>query len=182
MIEKTGITPHTAECLLSCFDSIIEDEEIKGKVSKNFFELQRCELIDVPTIYLREEDTFKPLEKLSIGQVCSAILSIALLQKDRPLIIDQPEDELDHSYIMESVVKKLTEMKTKRQFIIATHNQNIPVLGNSEQIFKVRKVPGRENCEIEKSGGFEKMIENILTLEGGKEAFLRRKEKYLIND
>ena len=179
VMERSGITRNTAEKLFNIFESKIDNEgEIKGKSSKKFFKLQRTKLIDVPTIFLKEEDVFKPLENLSIGQVCSAVLSLALLQKERPLIIDQPEDELDHAYIMNDIVEKFVAMKDKRQFIVATHNQNIPVLGNSEHIFKVRKISGRENCEIEQCGGIENMLDKIIALEGGKEAFLRRKEKY----
>ena len=76
----------------------------------------------------------RPLQRLSAGQRSTAILLLALLESDGPLILDQPEDDLDNRFIYEGVVRRLRDTKEQRQFLIATHNANIPVLGDSEQI------------------------------------------------
>ena len=82
----------------------------------------------------REHPDPRPLGRLSAGQRSMAILLLALLQSDDPLILDQPEDDLDNRFIYEGVVRRLRETKEQRQFVIATHNANIPVLGDAEQI------------------------------------------------
>jgi len=60
--------------------------------------------------------------------------SYYLLESDAPLVIDQPEDDLDNRFITEVVVPKMGDEKRRRQFIFSTHNANIPVLGDAELI------------------------------------------------
>ena len=102
-----------------------------------------------------------------------------MFERDITLIIDQPEDSLDNSFIYKEVVKNIRKIKNKRQLIIATHNANIPVLGDSELI-SVMTSNGRNGFVTER-GIIDKNkikihVQNIL--EGGKEAFERRKLKY----
>ena len=94
------------------------------------------------------------------------------------IIIDQPEDDLDNQTIYDDVIKVLRDLKTKTQFIFATHNPNIPVLGDSEQIiscaFENQKISailgGIDDIDIRK---------HIVTImEGGDEAFRKRKDIY----
>ena len=70
----------------------------------------------------------------SPDQKSAAILAFILNSGENPLIIDQPEDDLDNSLIYSLVVKSIRKMKSKRQIIIVTHNPNIPVLGDAEGI------------------------------------------------
>ncbi|WP_243669933.1 hypothetical protein [Methanoculleus chikugoensis] len=101
------------------------------------FELEIVELEDRITIELNDH-SWKEISKCSDGQKCTTILAIAMCERDFPLIIDQPEDSLDNSFIYSQVVKILREIKNHRQLIIATHNANIPVLGDAELILVMR--------------------------------------------
>jgi len=117
----------------------------------------------------------------SLGQRASALILFVLGQKENDVIvIDQPEDDLDNQTIYEDVIKLIREIKPSVQFIFATHNPNIPVLGDAEQIHACSF--SDEKIDIQ-SGALDdaeqqKRIVNIM--EGGKEAFDRRKEIYQI--
>ena len=89
---------------------------------------------DIPIVYLDDKpqekgSAFRPLHELSPGQRCSTVLPILLLNGRSPLIIDQPEDNLDNRLIRQVIVNVLGSIKLRRQVIVATHNPNIPVLG-----------------------------------------------------
>ena len=75
-----------------------------------------------------------PIEQASPGQRSTAMLALALSSGDEPLIIDQPEDDLDNRFIYDEVVKILSLVCRSRQVIVATHNANIPILGDAELI------------------------------------------------
>jgi len=77
---------------------------------------------------------WQTLEDLSTGQKATAVLLLLLLESSAPLVVDQPEDDLDNRFISDGVVPKMREEKRRRQFIFATHNANIPVLGDAELI------------------------------------------------
>lgn len=160
---------------------------------KDLLRLERTRCDDIAAIQLLVDDIYRNLDELSEGEKCTAILSIIFLDENRPLVIDQPEDELDHDFIMSNVVNTLTDVKqssdqldstykprTGRQFIIATHNQNIPVLGNAELVIRMQKIQGSEQCRVLTAYGLEhpEAIQQVLSLEGGKVAFERRREKY----
>ena len=84
-----------------------------------------------------------PVGQLSDGQKHTILLTIALLaESNDPLIIDQPEDDLDNAFIFSSVVRTLRYIKERRQVFIVTHNANIAVLGDSEIIFPMRRDGG----------------------------------------
>jgi predicted ATPase len=123
----------------------------------------------------------KSLEKHSLGQRASALILFLLAQKEtNVLIIDQPEDDLDNQTIYDDVIKELKKIKGQMQFIFATHNANIPVLGDSEKV--VACTYGEKKIEIH-SGTIDnhetqKFIVDIM--EGGEEAFSRRKNIYSI--
>jgi ABC-type lipoprotein export system ATPase subunit len=144
--------------------------------------LQVCNMDAIPHILLKKagESSFTELQKLSLGEKCSAILSIALLQKDKPLVIDQPEDELDPSFIGENIVEAIRKVKGQRQLVFCTKDPNIPVLGDAELVLKVRKEPGVPFCRVEAQGSLEEpeVMRHIQGLEGGVEAFEKRRRKY----
>ena len=115
----------------------------------------------------------------SLGQRASALIIFILTRGGHDLImIDQPEDDLDNQTIYEDVIKLIREIKPQVQFILATHNPNIPVLADAELV----QVCSFTNEKIEISSGsidepnIQEQIINIM--EGGKEAFDRRKEIY----
>ncbi len=127
----------------------------------------------------RSDDLFKETGHLSKGQKCTAILTLVLLESDRPLVIDQPEDDLDNRFVVDDVVKKLRAEKEKRQFIIATHNANITISADSELILAL-DADDKHGWE-QTSGSIDdqkvkEAVEKII--EGGKDVFLLRKEKY----
>src|SRR5439155_7803119 len=104
--------------------------------------LMRIEELELPpTTAIRlntapagEPPAWQALEELSTGQKATAVLLLLLLESDAPLIVDQPEDDLDNRFITEGVVPRMREEKQRRQFIFSTHNANIPVLGDAELI------------------------------------------------
>jgi hypothetical protein len=132
-----------------------------------------------------EPPTWQVLEDLSTGQKATAVLLLLLLESDAPLIVDQPEDDLDNRFITEGVVPRMREEKQRRQFVFSTHNANIPVLGDAELIVGLsasgEAEHGRARMASEHMGSIDakpvrELVEEIL--EGGKEAFERRRRKY----
>ena len=87
----------------------------------------------------------RPIGELSPGQRCSAIRPIPLLNGRGPLIIDQPEDNLDTRLIRQVIVKILASVKLRRQVIVATHNPDLPVHGDVEQAVVLRAVEERQS-------------------------------------
>lgn len=121
----------------------------------------------------------KPLKKHSLGQRATALILFLLAQKETDvLIIDQPEDDLDNQTIYEDVIKEIKSLKGNMQFIFATHNANIPVLGDSEKVVactyaeeQIKVHSGTIDCRET-----QKRIINIM--EGGREAFNKRRNIY----
>ncbi|MDZ7690681.1 MAG: hypothetical protein U5K69_06025 [Balneolaceae bacterium] len=79
-----------------------------------------------------EPEQYKNSEQLSMGQRCTTVLPIIFAVSENPLIIDQPEDNLDNEYISDTIREIIKEQKENRQLIFVTHNPNIPVLSNAE--------------------------------------------------
>ena len=120
---------------------------------------------------------FKDASDLSRGQKCTALLPILLARRDNPLIIDQPEDNLDNHFIFETVVNAVRRIKKRRQMIFITHNANIPVLAEAELVL-VMTSDGKVGA-IEKWGSVDDCREQIIDLlEGGREAFELRSKRY----
>ncbi|MFO7862902.1 MAG: AAA family ATPase [Salinivirgaceae bacterium] len=119
------------------------------------------------------------LKDHSLGQRASALIIFLLTLKESDLIIiDQPEDDLDNQTIYNDVIKVLKELKNTSQFIFATHNPNIPVLGDCEQVVSCRYDSNiiETNLGSIDDESIRKEIVNIM--EGGKEAFNNRKRIY----
>ncbi len=139
--------------------------------------LETVELIDEPKIELNDNGHYKDSRSLSTGQKCTAILPILLMESEKPLIIDQPEDNLDNRFVSETVVKNLRSVKCHRQLIFVTHNPNIPVLGDADGVF-VLDSDGKAG-RLVKNGNVDECKSEIITLlEGGEDAFVQRKERY----
>lgn len=124
----------------------------------------------------------KPTEALSIGQRGTLLLKVflATATAKQVFIIDQPEDNLDNAFIMNELVPLIREAKKSRQIIMSTHNANLVVNADAEQVVVAQldqQVPryisgGIENPEI------NTLIRDIL--EGGEIAFKHREQKYQI--
>lgn len=141
------------------------------------YTIETVALDDQPSIELLDGDTFKESTHLSTGQRCTTILPILLTQSERPLLIDQPEDNLDNAFVYETIVRALKAIKGSRQVIFVTHNPNIPVLGEAERVF-VFSSDGQHST-LKQVGTVDECREQIeRILEGGREAFLLRKARY----
>ncbi len=115
----------------------------------------------------------------SLGQRASALIIFILTQRDNDIIIiDQPEDDLDNQTIYKEVIKELIKLKNKTQFIFATHNANIPVLGDCEQIVVCNYEEDKINIQTGSIDNHD-MQDNIINImEGGEEAFDKRRDIY----
>ncbi len=163
-------------------NNAILEAKSKAETFKDLFFDNLNELLSfqVPNSY---EVTYhgKPLKSHSLGQRASAMMLFILSQRDNDLLlIDQPEDDLDNQTIYEDVVKLLRDIKSGQQFIFATHNANFPVLGDAEYI----SACSFHDDSISVHGGSidckESQQKVIDIMEGGKEAFDRRKIIYQI--
>lgn len=173
LLEKDwGMTPITAERL--------------SKISnKQIMEIEEFKIDDLVSIELNvssiEEPVYKKLDSLSTGQQCTALLHMLLLDNQDPLLLDQPEDNLDNAFIAERIVTQVRDAKLTRQFIFATHNANIPIFGDAEWIGVLESTNENATLPIQNQGSIDQPnIQNLAAkiLEGGEDAFNRRKEKY----
>jgi len=123
----------------------------------------------------------KELQHHSLGQRASALILFVLSQQDNDLvIIDQPEDDLDNQTIYNDVIKLIRELKPNHQFIFATHNANIPVLGDAEQICVCKYYDNKVQTNIGSIDSNEIQKDIIDIMEGGRDAFEQRKKVYNI--
>ena len=149
------------------------------------FELERIIPDDSLSLELQFGDDYRPLERLSAGQRATALLLLLFALEGRILVLDQPEDDLDNVFVYEDIVQLLREIKAvdssspSRNLIIATHNANIPVLGDSELVVALEVEDAKSNVVGDGSIDDPAMRELIKSvMEGGEEAFQRRAEKY----
>jgi hypothetical protein len=169
----------TTQISLEWADKIIE----KLYFWNTIFDLQALAKQPKPVITVRTKSMPSkeiPVLQLSDGQRHTILLTIAMLAESNvPLIIDQPEDDLDNAFIFSSIVTTLRAIKERRQVILVTHNANIAVLGDSELILPMFR---EDDCGKAKDRGSidtsatKKCVMDIL--EGGPDAFERRKEIY----
>lgn len=169
-------------------------ENLAGAGESTFMKIEELELPPTTDLFLntsgdQRDEVWQSLDQLSKGQKATAVLLLLLLDSDAPLIIDQPEDDLDNRFISEVIVEKMRESKRRRQFVFSTHNANIPVLGDAELILgldatgEVDDVEGVGHAFIDPehmgsidSSPVRTLVEEVL--EGGKDAFERRRRKY----
>jgi ABC-type cobalamin/Fe3+-siderophores transport system ATPase subunit len=129
-----------------------------------------------------ESETFKSISNASPGQKSAAILTLLLSHGEGPLVLDQPEDDLDNYLIYDLIVEQLLHSKDNRQIIVVTHNANIPVNGDSEQIIIMDSES--KLIKLKDSGTIENVIikdEICKVMEGGTEAFEMRSKRYIRN-
>lgn len=149
----------------------------------SLYEIEEMQLDDITEIALNVNGNFKNMRNLSKGQQCTALLNILLVENTDLLIIDQPEDNLDNSFIAESFVDSIRKFKSDRQYIFATHNANIPVFGDAELIVTLTEEDGKGKVIESGIGSIDsKNVKQhvIKLLEGGKEAFEIREKKYKV--
>ncbi len=175
--KKYGLLPSQAESIAKAGDAV--SMRIEG------LDMPSTTRIELNTAAPGERENWQTLDRLSTGQKATAVLLLLLLESDAPLLVDQPEDDLDNRFIFEEIVPRMREEKRRRQFIFSTHNANIPVLGDAELILgldtsgetdavQVRIAP--EHMASIDAPPVRKLVEELL--EGGREAFERRRRKY----
>ena len=151
--------------------------------------IERCDFEDRPEITVtkpvvtaagKKAYARRDFSKLSLGQQQSVLLSILLFSKSsEPLVIDQPEDNLDSEFIYKTFVRSLRRVKETRQVIVVTHNANIAVLGDAELIVPLRA--SSEQSVIRDRGSIDNPATKDLActiLEGSQEAFRKRQRMY----
>lgn len=119
-----------------------------------------------------------PVSQGSQGQRSAALLAFLLSFGEEPLVLDQPEDDLDNHLIYDLIVKQIRENKLRRQLLIVTHNPNIVVNGDAEEVHVMEF--GRGQCYVKQSGSLQNKAvreEVCQVMEGGREAFRRRWER-----
>ena len=120
------------------------------------------------------------LEELSGGQRVSVLLSLLLrTNDDRPLVIDQPEDELDNRFLFDTVLPVLKRLKGRRQIIVATHDANIVVNGDADQVIRLEATANRGQVAVAGAIDDPEVRDAIVrTVDGGDDAFRLRRLKY----
>ncbi len=153
------------------------------------FRLERAAVFDRPRLTVtklvtdsagKKHPRTREFRQLSLGQQQSVLLAVMLSADSKtPLIIDQPEDNLDGEFIYQSVIPVLRRAKERRQVIVVTHNANIAVLGDAEQIIVMRA--SNEKGVIVSRGSIDDLPTReaaCALLEGSREAFHRRARIY----
>lgn len=170
---------------IHCSNSDVVDSVIDQRFTKHIQTL-RPEQIDRIQVWfpndflevkysLKGQARFSSVEQGSPGQKTAALLAFIFSYGEEPLLLDQPEDDLDNHLIYDLIVTQLKKIKSKRQVIIATHNANIVVNGDAENI--VALDIRRGSTQIVAQGGLqEKAIRDQVCriMEGGKDAFRLR--------
>lgn len=174
-------------------ERVLQDADIQNIffniLEENHYEDLECLSYDdlpqiIVTKFIQQDGVNKPIIKsisqLSLGQQQSVLLGILMLSdSNKPLLIDQPEDNLDSEFIFKTIVSNLRKIKEHRQVIIVTHNPNIAVLGDAELIIPLRSTS--VHSIVDNAGS----VDNLATinqccqiLEGGESAFKQRKNVY----
>ena len=177
LISAYGFPPGAAERIAGAgLDLHMRIEEV---------ELPATTHIELNTAADGEPAAWQTLDALSTGQKATAILLLLLLDSEAPLVVDQPEDDLDNRFITESIVPIMRREKRRRQFVFSTHNANIPVLGDADLILGLaasgEAKDGQARIAPKHMGAIDsrpvrELVEE--TLEGGKDAFEMRRSKY----
>ena len=134
---------------------------------------------DEITLSLLDGQEYKTTDALSTGQRCTAVLPVLLNHHGDVLVIDQPEDHLDNAFITDTLVTTLLRRHVNDQWIFATHNPNIPVLGEANRVILMDS-NGR-NAFAALSGALDAppVVDAITrVMEGGRDAFQRRAAFY----
>jgi DNA repair ATPase RecN len=147
-----------------------------GERLERLLELQETPWDDYETILLDGG----PVNEKSPGQRSSAMLPLIALAEDTPLVIDQPEDNLDKRLIGTVLMKVLAELKEKRQITVCTHDPNILVGGDAEQVIVLEAESNRKG-KVGDHGSIDndRIVNTVIDLlEGGAEAFETRQRRY----
>ena len=165
---------------LGCSETVARRLRERIDESKRY-ELRALRCPDRYVLFVRVDDnTYRRVDELSGGRRVSVLLSLLLDTDDaRPLVIDQPEDELDNHFLLETVLPALRRLKGRRQVIVATHDANIVVNGDAEQVVALEA--DADHGHVAVAGAIEEpRVRRVIveTVDGGERAFELRKTKY----
>jgi len=172
----------------SLHDDTLANNPYDGRFSRLIRELTPSQMDSIDLLYPEDQiemkykgrdGNFKSLSVASAGQKTTAILTFILSFGDVPLILDQPEDDLDNRLVYDLIVDKIRQIKENRQVIIVTHNANIPVNGDAEYVVSLSS--DTHNLKIQAEGTVESdYVKNEIceVMEGGVEAFKTRAKRY----
>lgn len=190
-----GNVENGIEKVRDLFLKIRADEEISINISRQFITLVKLmndSQIDEIKLLIPEDEidvqykttarsNYKSLSTASAGQKTTAILTFILSFGRAPLILDQPEDDLDNRLVYDLIVDRLKKSKENRQIIVVTHNANIPVNGDAEYIISMdsesKKLKVLHSGTVEQDS-IKKEICDVM--EGGDKAFEMRSKRYNI--
>lgn len=174
--------------------SLLNNEEIDNilfKLNDNFAyeDLESLAYDDLPQITVtkivetdngQKRTLTRKISQLSLGQQQSVLLGILMLSDSvKPLLIDQPEDNLDSEFIYKTIVSTLRKIKEHRQVIVVTHNPNIAVLGDAELIIPLKSTNNKSTVISSGSIDDKHTIDMCCQiLEGGESAFKQRQKIY----
>lgn len=179
------------ERLAACLDSdTLDDVGMSSAVQETFRESmtrsrrRRMAALRCPDRYfleLRVDDGgYRRLDELSGGQRVGVLLTLLLETiDDRPLVIDQPEDELDNRFLFDTVLPALRKLRARRQVIVATHNANFVVNGDADMVLQLEATA--HHGRVAAAGTIEDQDVRaaiVRTVDGGEEAFRLRRRKY----
>jgi hypothetical protein len=163
---------------------ISDQKKIAPKLSPDgWLDLSLTPLLDHPTFeYRSKEGEYIPFSSASAGQQATALLTTLLSQPGMPLVIDQPEDDLD-SETVQYIVSKIWVSKGSRQLLFASHNANLVVNGDADLVLvcAYSSLGDQSAGTIKVQGAIDmgEVRDEITTvMEGGEKAFRLRKEKY----
>ncbi|WP_024603931.1 MULTISPECIES: AAA family ATPase [unclassified Pseudoalteromonas] len=141
----------------------------------------------IATVKLEDEVTFelldgsetKDLSELSTGQRCTVILPVILEHRESSLIVDQPEDHIDNAFIVDTLIASIRRRHGQGQTIVTTHNANVPVLGEAEEVIHLNS-DGTRGYVMANGPLLETKIVDAISsvMEGGREAFKCRANFY----
>lgn len=183
--DKTQLIPETPSLLKCGFNDGNKTRIIELLKPENWLQIATTENEFTPEFkYITNNQMGDEIlfSEASAGQQATALLTVLLNQSGAPLIIDQPEDDIDNRAIDE-IIKNIWKAKTKRQLIFTSHNANLVVNGDAELVicFDYREAEVQTRGIIKAEGAIDsKIVKDEITsvMEGGEKAFRLRKDKY----
>lgn len=195
VIKGSGVTARNLEAIIHSYNDFVEiyqdidsadsklqqilaDAQLQKFKEAFYTNLRDLLTYQVPNLYILKYKG-KNIAEHSLGQRASALVVFLLARRENDLIIiDQPEDDIDNQSIYQDVIRELNQLKDQAQFVFATHNPNIPVLGECEQVFCCRYVQGKIDLQVGSIDRPDIQEAIIEIMEGGREAFEQRTRKY----
>jgi type III restriction enzyme len=181
--DESSVLPETPHLIAAGFTKPDTQKIAERLTVENWLDLSLVELEDIPVFEFRQRETdYIKFRDASAGQQATALLTVLLNQKGPPLIIDQPEEDLDNQVVLD-VVEELWRAKTNRQIIVSSHNANTVVNGDADLVIccDYRRAGDQSGGRLKCQGAIDVAVmrrEITSVMEGGQTAFRLRKEKY----